>query len=330
MRLNTSYLGLELAHPFILGSSPLTGHLDGARRLEDGGCAAIVMHSLFEEEIAEASSGSLRAGDRERLALEAGLAPFARPERFPLRPDEYLELLHRIKAAVSIPVIGSLNGIGGDGWLNYARLMQEAGADAVEWNPYYLATDGHASGPEIEQRVAALLAELKDLVQIPVAVKLSPFFTALANLAGRLDAAGADGLVLFNRFYQPDLDIETLEVMPNLHLSTSAELLPRLHWTAVLADRVRASIAVTGGVHTVVDGIKALLSGAHAVQLVSAVIQHGPEHFRQMADGLRWWMTRHGHESVEAFRGRMSLRSWRDAARFERAGYLRVLRGWAG
>jgi dihydroorotate dehydrogenase (fumarate) len=329
MTLTTSYLGLKLAHPFILGASPVTGYLDNVRRAEDGGCAAIVMHSLFEERIAETAAGKIPGFEHAARELLATLTHFSRPEKFPLGPVEYLEQLRRIKAAVSVPVIGSLNGVGTDGWLQYARLIEEAGADALELNVYYLSTDVRDSSPDIEAHIESLVRRLKGLIRIPLAVKLSPFFTAFGSLAVRLEAAGADGLVFFNRFYQPDVDIDTLEALPNLHLSTSAELLLRLRWLAILSEHVKASLAVTGGVHNVRDGIKALMSGAHAVQMVSAVLQQGPQLFREMEQGLSYWMTRHKYDAIDGFRGSWSLPRYGDPTHFERAGYFHVLQSWS-
>jgi dihydroorotate dehydrogenase (fumarate) len=329
MTLTTSYLGLELAHPFILGASPVTGHLDNARRAEDGGCAAIVMHSLFEEEIAEAVVGKLSRFEAAARQSLAPLSHFSRPDTFPLGPDEYLEQLRKIKAAVSIPVIGSLNGIASDGWLTHARLIEEAGADALELNVYYLSTGVRDSPADIEAHIESLVRRLKGLIRIPIAVKLLPFFTAFGNLATRLEAAGADGLVFFNRHYQPDIDVDTLEVLPNLHLSTSAELLLRLQWLAVLSKHVKISLAATGGVHSVMDGIKAVLSGAHAVQMVSAVLQQGPRHFREMEQGLSSWITRHKYDSIDAVRGSLRLCGDHEPAQFERAGYLQMLHSWS-
>jgi dihydroorotate dehydrogenase (fumarate) len=328
MNLTTSYLGLKLAHPFMLGASPLTGQLENARRLEDGGCAAIVMHSLFEEQITESMAGRGFQADEALAAFAGGVAHFTRPEKFPPGPDEYLEQVRKIKAAVSIPVIGSLNGVGADGWLTQARLIEQAGADALELNVYYLSTGLQDSPIEIEKRVETLVRHLKERIRIPVAVKLSPYYTAFANLAGRLDAAKADGLVLFNRFYQQDIDVETLEVLQNLRLSTSAELLLRLCWLAILSTRVQASLAATGGVHTALDGIKALLSGADAVQLVSAVLERGAQHFRLMEQGLRDWMARHEYDSIEAFQGRLNLGHCLNPAHFERENYQRILHSW--
>ena len=329
MTLTTSYLGLKLAHPFILGASPVTGHLDNVRRAEDGGCAAIVMHSLFEEQIAETVAGKLPGFEQAAQEFLATLSHFSRPERFPLGPDEYLEQLRRIKAAVSVPVIGFLNGVGTDGWLTYARLIEEAGADALELNVYYLSTGVRDSSADIEAHIESLVRKLKGLIRIPIAVKLSPFFTAFGSLAMRLEAAGADGLVFFNRYYQPDIDVDTLEALPNLHLSTSAELLLRLRWLAILSEHVKISLAVTGGVHSVMDGIKAVLSGAHAVQMVSAVLQQGPQHFREMELGLSSWMTRHKYDSIDAFRGSLNLRRYGDPTHFERAGYFQMLHSWS-
>jgi dihydroorotate dehydrogenase (fumarate) len=329
MTLATSYLGLKLAHPFILGASPVTGHLDNVRRAEDGGCAAIVMHSLFEEEIAQAGAEKLAGSEQAVREFLATLSHFARPERFPLGPEEYLEQLRRIKGAVSVPVIGSLNGVGTDGWLAYSRLIEEAGADALELNVYYMSTSVRDSAADIEAHIESLVRKLKGLIRIPIAVKLSPFFTAFGALAMRLEAAGVDGLVFFNRYYQPDIDIDSLETLPNLHLSTSAELLLRLRWLGILSDQVKISLAVSGGVHSVMDGIKAVLSGAHAVQMVSAVLQQGPQRFREMQQGLSAWMTRHEYDSIEACRGSLNLRRYGDPAHFERAGYFQMLHSWS-
>ena len=326
----TSYLGLPLAHPFILGASPLTASLDQVRRAVDGGCAAIVMHSLFEEQILEA--GADRGADVARLArtLMATGAHFHGMPAVPSAPGQYLEQLRRVKGAVPVPVIASLNGSGADGWLSYARQMEEAGADALELNVYSFSTDVRDTASVLEGRIEALLHRLKGLVRIPVAVKLPPYFTAFGNLALRLDAAGADGLVLFNRYYQPDVDVETLETLPNLHLSTSGELLLRLRWLGILSERVKCSLAATGGVHQVTDGIKAILAGAHAVQLVSAVLQQGTDCFRHMEQGLRAWMTRHRYESIEAFRGRLNAHRYGNPSQVERAGYAQLLKTWSG
>jgi dihydroorotate dehydrogenase (fumarate) len=326
----TSYLGLRLAHPFILGASPLTASIDHVRRAVDGGCAAVVMHSLFEEQIQEA--GVTRLADLARLSTSSNavLEHFPGLHEIQGTPAQYLEQLRHIKDAVAVPVIASLNGAGPDGWLAFGRQMAEAGADALELNVYMFSTDVRDTASAIEGRIEALVHRLKDLVDIPVAVKLPPFFTAFGNLARRLDAAGADGLVLFNRFYQPDVDVETLEPLANLHLSTSEELLIRLRWLGILSEKVKCSLAVTGGVHQVTDGIKAILSGAHAVQMVSAVLQQGPDHFRHMEQGLRAWMVRHRYESIDAFRGQLHAQPQAHRTQAERAGYADLLKAWSG
>jgi dihydroorotate dehydrogenase (fumarate) len=323
----TTYLGLKLAHPFMLGASPLTTHLDNVRRLEDAGCAGICMHSLFEEQIAEVASGGVPHLFHPLPEIAVKRFGFQIPERYPLWPDEYLEQIRRIKGAVTVPVIASLNGVSADGWLKYASLIEQAGADALELNAYYLATSRQDSPSHIERHVCALVRKLKTRIRIPLAVKLMPFYTAFASLAGRLEAAGADGLVLFNRLYQSDLDVETMVLRSNLRLSTSAELLLRLHWLAVLSGRIKPSLAVTGGVHTVLDAVKALMSGAHAVQMVSAILQQGPQHFSHILQGVRDWMARHEYDSIDSFRGRLSL-SQCPTLHFERLNYLRVLQTW--
>jgi dihydroorotate dehydrogenase (fumarate) len=329
MDLSTTYLNLRLKHPFVLGASPLTGNLDNVRRLEDGGCAAIVMHSLFEEQIAPGPpAGAMPELDRAIPAFVGSFAEFLLADQFPLRPGEYLEQIRRIKAAVSVPVIGSLNGTGLDGWLEYGRLIEQAGADAIELNVYRLAGRAENSPVEIEQRTETLVRTLRGMVRVPVAVKISPFYTALAGFGARLVASGADGLVLFNRVYEPDIDVESAEMLPNLRLSTSEELPLRLRWLAALSGRLPAALAVTGGVHTVVDGVKALLCGADAVQMVSAVLQQGPAHFGVMERGLRYWMDKHKHESLAAFQGRLSLAHVADPGDFERMAYLRILQSW--
>jgi dihydroorotate dehydrogenase (fumarate) len=326
----TSYLGLKLAHPFILGASPLTGNLDHVRRAEDGGCAAVVMHSLFEEEIARSTSDQLLKFPRVAQEFVAALGNLAGTTAIPLKPAEYLEQITRIKAAISVPVIASLNGAGSDGWEPYAHLIEQAGADALELNVYAFSTGIRDSSAAIEEHIERLVRRVKELVHIPVAVRLSPFFTAFGSLATRLEDAGADGLVLFNRFYQPDIDIDTLEPRPNLHLSSSGELLLRLRWLGILAEHLKVSLAVTGGVLEIADGIKAVLSGAHAVQMVSAVLQQGPQRFREMEQGLRAWMVRHRCDAIEEFRGTLNQRRFGNPGLFDRAGYFQVLKSWSG
>jgi dihydroorotate dehydrogenase (fumarate) len=328
MDLSTTYLGLSLPHPLMPGASPLVDDLDMVKRLEDAGAAAIVMHSLFEEQITGERAQTLRH-------IEAHTDSFAEaPSYFPDRsgvsvgPEFYLEQICRIKATVRVPVIGSLNGTTATGWLEYARMIQQAGADALELNVYVVATNPQEDGQAVEQRVLDILRKVRASVTIPVAVKLSPFFGSFAHFASQLDGQGADGLVLFNRFYQPDIDVETLEVVPRLQLSDSSELLLRLRWLAILSGHLRASLAVSGGVHTAVDAIKAVMAGAHAVQLVSALLQHGPERLQTIREEMLRWMEEHEYHSLGQMQGSMNLMRCPDPAAFERANYVRVLHSW--
>jgi dihydroorotate dehydrogenase (fumarate) len=325
---STSYMGLRLRHPFVAGASPLGAHVDGARRLEDAGAAAIVLHSLFEEQITEAQSGRIRGMGRDDPQFMERLAAFPLSGNYPFGPDEHLEHLRRVKAAVGLPVIASLNGTTAEAWLKYARLLQEAGADALEVNFYEVVTDFSVPAMAIENQIANAVADLKHDLRIPVSVKLSPFFTAFGNMAHRLDQAGADGLVIFNRFYQPDIDIRTMTAGPSLELSRSPELLLRLRWLAILHGRIRPSLAVTGGVETWNDGVKAILAGAHAVQMVSALLRHGPGFLTTMREKLMAWMEWNRVPSVEEMRGRVSLKTAANPDDFERANYIHALHSW--
>jgi dihydroorotate dehydrogenase (fumarate) len=302
--------------------------LDVVKRLEDAGAAAIVMHSLFQEQIAREQISAYIHSEIHGESFAEALYYFPKPDKFALGPEEYLRHLARVKAAVDIPVIASLNGTTLGGWLDYARAMQQAGADALELNVYALPTDMKVSGQEIEDRTEEMLRTLKRSLAIPVAVKLSPFYTALANFAQRLDEAGADGLVLFNRFYQPDIDPEALEASRHLVLSSPVELPLRLRWLAILSGRLNASLAVTGGVHGAVDAIKAVMAGAHAVQMVSALLRRGPEYLRLVREELVAWMREHEYESLEQLRGSMNLEACPDPGVYERANYMLMLQGW--
>lgn len=307
----------------------MSAHLDGVRRLEDAGSAAIVLHSLFEEQITEAQTGRIHGMDRHDDPLFAArLAPFPPTAEYPFVPAEHLEHLRRVKQAVSIPVIASLNGISAGMWLRQASLFEQAGADALEINLYQVITDARIPGVAVEDSIVAAVTDLKRELRIPVAVKLAPFFSAFAHTAARLDRAGADGMVLFNRFYQPDIDIATLKAEPSLELSRHAELLLRLRWLAILHGRVKASLALTGGVEEWQDGIKAILAGAHAVQTVSAVLRHGPGFLTMMVEKLQAWMEWHHFESLDQARGRVSLLNSPDPSSFERAHYIRALHKW--
>jgi dihydroorotate dehydrogenase (fumarate) len=328
MRTDTSYLGLRLPHPFIVGASPMGYTLGGLKRLEDAGAAAVVLHSLFEEQITAAHEGRVAHADRSDPAFADVLTHFPPPAEYPLTPDEYAEHIHQAKRALSLPIIGSLNGCTGESWLRFARVIEQAGADALEVNIYDIVTDLTASSAAVEDRLVAVVKELKRALRIPVAMKLSPYFTALGNLARRLDEAGADGLVLFNRFYQPDIDIKTMEPMPQAELSGNGELLLRLRWVAVLHGRIRTSLAVSGGVATPNDGIKSMLAGADVVRLVSSVLRHGPGHIAQMRQGLERWLEWNKLPSLEGMRGGASLKAMRDPSAFERAHYIRTLHSW--
>lgn len=328
MDLSVTYLGLTLPHPFMPGASPMVDKLDTVKRLEEAGAGAIVMHSLFEEQILQEQLATIHHMEVHAESFAEATSYFPSPSEFALGPEQYLTQIERIKKAVRIPVIASLNGTTTGGWVDYARRMQEAGADALELNVYYLATDPGEPGGAVEGRTLDILRAIKQTVSVPVAVKLSPFFSSLAHFAAELDRAGADGLVLFNRFYQPEIDIERLEVVPRLELSTSSELLLRLRWLAVLRDRVGASLAVTGGVHTVTDAIKAIMAGADVVQMVSALLRHGPDYLRTVRRDLETWMVEHEYASLAQMRGSMSHSRSPDPAAFERANYIRALQGW--
>jgi len=328
MNLSTEYLGMMLSHPLVAGASPLADDLDGVRRLEDAGAAAIVLRSLFEEQITREQMSEHVHLDSHGESFAEAASYFPSPHAFALGPFQYLEHVRRAKEAVRIPVMASLNGATPGGWIEYARLMAQAGADALELNLYRLATDPETTSADIERQAIDTVREVKKVVTIPVAVKLSPFYTAFAHLARELDRAGADGLVLFNRFYQPDIDAEELTAERTLHLSDSSELRLRLHWTAILSERVQASLAVSGGVHTALDVVKATMAGAHVTQMVSALLMHGPEHLRTVLDDLAAWMQEHEWHSLAEMRGNMSLFKVPDPDAYERANYMLMLQGW--
>jgi dihydroorotate dehydrogenase (fumarate) len=323
--LSTTYLGLTLKNPLVASASPLTEDLGNVRRMEDAGAAAIVMHSLFEEQINLESQELDRYLSHGTESFAESLTYFPDLTDYNLGPDKYLEHLRRVKAAVGIPVIGSLNGVSTGGWIRYAKMMQEAGADALELNVYYIPTDPELTSAQVEQMYLDLVRDVKATLKIPVAVKLGHSFTALANLARRLDQAGANALVLFNRFYQPDLDLEKLEAVPTLTLSSSYELLLRLHWVAILYGHIRADLAVTGGVHTAPDVLKAMMAGARVAMMTSALLKNGIGHLQAVRAGLVSWMEEHEYASIRQMQGSMSYRSVANPAAFERANYMKVL-----
>lgn len=328
MDLTTNYLGLKLKNPVMPGASPMAHQLDHVRRLEDAGAAAIVMHSLFEEQITNDQIAEFAHTENPAESFSEAVSYFPRMEDYALGPDRYLNQISRIKEMVDIPVIGSLNGVSMGGWTDHARLIQQAGADALELNVYYIATDPNESGVAVEQRTLDILQEVKDTVEIPVAVKLSPFFSSPGHFAKQLDELGAAGLVIFNRFYQPDIDIEELEASHRLDLSNSTELRLRLRWAAILHGHLKADIAISGGVHTVEDIVKAIMCGATVTQVVSSLLKYGPSHIGSLIQGLSHWLEDHEYESVDQMRGSMSLKNSPDPSVFERANYLRVLQLW--
>lgn len=328
--LTTHYLGLELKHPLIAGASPLSYEIDSIRRLEDGGAAAVVLHSLFEEQLAhEARVLDHFLSSTADSHAEAN-SYFPEPDEFKLGPEEYLEHIAKAKRAVNIPVIASLNGISTGGWVSFAREMQEAGADALELNVYYVPVDPALSGSAVEQRYLDVVWNVSRAVEIPVAVKIGPQFSAPVNMAQRLAEAGADALVLFNRFYQPDIDLEELEVAPNLVLSQSNELRLPLRWIALMYGRVEIELAATTGVHAAVDAIKMLLAGAQVVQMCSALLRYGPKHFTTVLRGLMEWMEEHEYAAITELRGALSQRSCPEPTAFERANYMKTLQSFSG
>jgi dihydroorotate dehydrogenase (fumarate) len=325
----SDYLGLRLTSPLVASSSPLTGTLDGLRRLEDAGAAAVVMPSLFEEELAHGSSEVDRLLETGAESFGEALSYFPELDDYATGPERALELLAKAKSALSIPVIASLNGTTPGGWLEYAQLLEEAGADALELNLYIVAADCDTTATEIEARDREIVAQVRRSVRIPISVKLSPYFTALAHTARELVAAGADGLTLFNRFYQPDLDVETREVVPRLTLSHSDELRLPLRWMAILHGRVQASLAASSGVHEVTDVVKVLLAGADVAMLASALLESGPERLRELTTGLREWLEQREYASVDQLRGSVSQSSVADPTAYERGNYVKTLRSWS-
>ncbi len=326
--LSTTYLGLELPHPLIVGASPLSDTVDGVRRLEDCEAAAICLRSLFEEQIVAESLAAHRATDFHADSYGEALSYLPAPEEYRLGPDAYLELIRDARAAVRVPIIASLNGTSLGRWLEYARLIEQAGASALELNVFHVPTRPDISASQIESRLVEIVREVRGSVKIPLAVKLGPFYTALAHLARELVAAGADGLVLFNRYFEPDVDVERLDHAAHLQLSTSGELLLRVRWLAILSAQVRASLAVTGGVHTVQDVIKSVMSGAHAVQLVSALLRCGPIRVSALLQELADWLGEYDYQSVRQMQGSMNMARCPDPAALARGNYIHMLQTW--
>jgi dihydroorotate dehydrogenase (fumarate) len=325
MDLTTTYLGIKLRSPLVPSSSPLTEEIDNIRRMEDAGAGAVVMHSLFEEQLSMESYELHHHLTYGTESFAESLTYFPEPERFRIGPEEYLELIHKAKASVDIPIIASLNGSSLDGWTDYARLLEQTGVSALELNTYYVQTDTQLTGEEIEQSYVNMVRTVKASVNIPVAVKLSPYFTNMANMAKLLDHAGADALVLFNRFYQPDINLETLEVQPNVLLSTPQDIRLPLRWIAILYDRINADLAATSGIHNAHDVLKMLMAGANITMLCSVLLRHGINHIRCIEEELRQWMEKHEYESVQQLQGSMSQKNCPNPSAFERAQYMRAL-----
>ena len=328
MNLTTNYLGMALKNPIVASSSPLSHTVDSIRRLEDAGAAAVVMYSLFEEQIGFDSYYIDYHLTQGIDSYAESISYFPDMQSYNVGPDEYMNLIRRAKEAVDIPIIGSLNGASVGGWTDYATLIEEAGADALELNVYYLPTSPDVTGMEVETLYLDILTTVKQVVTLPVAVKLSPFFSSIANMAGRLADHGADGLVLFNRFYQPDFDLENLEVAPRLVLSNSNELRLPLRWVAILYGRLSVDFAITSGIHTSQDVIKGLMAGANVTMMASELLQNGVRRIGQVVNELANWLNEHEYESVIQMIGAMSQKHCAEPAAFERANYMKMLQSY--
>jgi dihydroorotate dehydrogenase (fumarate) len=328
MNLTTSYLGLTLKNPLIVGASPFCDNPTACRALEAAGVSALVMHSLFEEQVDAEARALVRHLEQGSESYAEATSYFPDYNEYHLGTQQYLKRLKRLTELLSIPVIASLNGLHLDSWVGFAQQMEDAGAAAIELNLYQLAADPAIAGDEIEANMLEIVRTVTASVDLPVAVKLSPFHTALPHFVIELLGQGASGVVLFNRFYQPDFDIKELETKPTLKLSDSSELLLRLRWLAMLSPDFTGSLSCSGGVHTVDDFVKALLAGAHSVQVVSALLKHGPEHARVLLDGLKAWMVEMEYTDIDQVRGALNLGRCPDPAAHERANYIRILQSW--
>ncbi|MBN1218621.1 MAG: dihydroorotate dehydrogenase-like protein [Anaerolineae bacterium] len=328
MDLTTTYMGMTLKNPLVPSASPLSEDINNIRKMEDAGASAVVMYSLFEEQIigeSEQLDHFLSYGEE---SFAEALTYFPEAESYNVGPDGYLELIRQAKAAVDIPVIGSLNGVSSGGWIEYAQKIEQAGANGLELNIYYIPTSIKMTGSEVEQMYVDIVKDVKSSISIPVAVKLNPYFSATVNMAQRLAEAGADALVLFNRFYQPDLDLERLEVVPNLVLSNSNELRLPLRWVAILYGRVPVDFAITSGVHTYLDVLKGLMAGARVTMMTSELLRNGIERIGVILDEMREWMDEGEYDSVAQMQGSMSQKNVAEPAAFERANYMKVLHSW--
>ncbi len=325
MELTTSYLGFDLRNPLVVSPSPLSEKTDAIKRMEDAGAAAVVLHSLFEEQISFASDELNENLLQGTLSFAEALTYFPESDQYKMGPDRYLDHIRDAKAAVDIPIIGSLNGVSAGGWLDFAKQIEQAGADALELNVYFIPTNPGMDGQTVENMYVDLVRTVKESLSIPVAVKIGPYFSAMANMARRLDEAGADALVMFNRFYQPDFDLEQLEVKPDLTLSHSWELRLRLRWIAIICGAVKADLAVTGGVHTAEDVLKAMMAGANVAMMTSALLKHGIGHLSEVLDNMVKWMDAKEYESIRQMQGSLSQAKCPEPAAFERANYMKIL-----
>ncbi len=328
--LKTHYLGLELSSPLVASPGPMTGKIESLKRLEDAGIAAVVLPSLFEEQLVQEEVEIAKVYDYGSQAFSEALSYLPDMPDYHTGPRQYLQLLEEAKEALKVPVIGSLNGVSTGGWTQYAQLMESSGADALELNIYYLATDPNRTAADIEQQYLDLIAAVKQAVKIPVSVKVGPYFSSLPNMARRMVEAGADGLVLFNRFYQPDIELDQLEVLPHLVLSTSEESRLPLRWIAILRSFLDTSLAATSGVHTVDDVVKLLLGGADVTMMTSSLLKYGPGHVRTLLQSLTVWLAEKEYESVEQMKGSLSQKNSPDPAAFERANYIKTITSYTG
>ena len=325
MDLSTTYLGLKLRTPLVPAASPLSEEVDSIKQMEDAGASAVVLYSLFEEQLRQDTAELARHLEHGTESFAEALTYFPEPESFRLGPEEYLKHIGKAKQAVHIPIIASLNGSSAGGWTQYAKAIQQAGADALELNIYYIPTDENLTSAQVEQTYLDILKSVKSVVTIPVAVKLSPFFTNFANMARRLDQAGANGLVLFNRFYQPDIDLESLEVKPNILLSTPMAMRVPLRWIALLYGKLRANLCATSGIHRASDALKMLMAGADVTMLCSALIRHGVRQISVVEQDLIAWMEEHEYESVSQLKGSLSQKNCANPSAFERAQYMKAI-----
>jgi dihydroorotate dehydrogenase (fumarate) len=330
MDLSTTYLGFALPHPLIPGASPLTDEMDGVRRLEDAQAPMIVLRSLFEEQLVHEQLAANSGIDAHENAFAEALSYFPSSEGFRFGPDSYVEHLARVKRSVGVPVVASLNGTTPGGWVEYARLLEQAGADALELNLFLVPTDPEESAGEIEGRLLELIRAVRAVVKMPLAIKISSFYTSLAHFARRVESEGADGIVVFNRFYEPDIDVRDQQVVRTLTLSSSTELLPRLHALAIVSGRTRLSLGVTGGVHTGLDALKAVMCGADGVQMVSAILKDGPRQLLTARTQLGFALEENEYDSLAQVKGSMSLTRCPDPKAYERINYMHILQNWRG